>query len=156
PLPEGEIRSFSGHTFFPVHLKYRVEAEFIRTPEAPVFEMPTTTARKPYYKLYAIARFTIDTVVYELGLFQSQDLIKKEEYKDYLFLPFKDYTNGFETYGGARYIDLKIPEGDKIMIDFNKSYNPYCAYSSRFSCPIPPDENALPFRVEAGIMFKEY
>lgn len=154
PLPDEEIESFTGHDFFPADLKYRVEAELIETPDAPVFEMPTTTSRKPLYKQYAVAVFTIDSVQYRLALFQSQSLIDDEEYKNYLFLPFKDHTNGFETYGGGRYIDLQIPEGKIIIIDFNQSYNPYCAYSARYSCPIPPDENSLERRIEAGIKYK--
>lgn len=156
PLPDDEIASFTGHEFFTIDLKYRVVAKLIPTPDSPVFEMPTTTTRKPLYRLYAIAVFTIDSVEYSLGLYQSLNLAEKEEYKDYLFLPYKDYTNGFETYGGGRYIDLKIPEEDKIIIDFNQSYNPYCAYNARYSCPIPPDENSLETRIEVGIKFKDH
>jgi len=156
PLPNEEIENFTGHVFFPVDLKYRVEAKFVKTPDAQVFEMPTTTTRKPLYKQYAIAAFNIDSVEYHLALYQSQSLLEKEEYKDYLFLPFKDHTNGFETYGGGRYIDLRIPSGDTIIIDFNQSYNPYCAYSLRYSCPIPPDKNSIETRIEAGIRFEEH
>jgi uncharacterized protein (DUF1684 family) len=68
-----------------------------------------------------------------------------------LFLPFLDNTNGDTTYGGGRYIDLRIPEGDTIEIDFNKAYNPYCAYNSRYSCPIVPRENYLDTNIEAGV-----
>lgn len=154
PLPFAEIESFSGHEFFPIDMKYRVEADLILTPEATAFEIPTSTARKALYRQYAIAVFTIDSIEYRLSLYESMKLKEKEEYKDYLFLPYKDFTNGFETYGGGRYIDLKIPDGEKIIIDFNQSYNPYCAYSDKYSCPIPPDENSLPGRIEAGVMLK--
>ena len=56
----------------------------------------------------------------------------KKGFEDYLFLPFLDDTNGDTTYGGGRYIDLRIPEGNTIEIDFNKAYNPYCAYNEKF------------------------
>jgi hypothetical protein len=68
-----------------------------------------------------------------------------------LFIPFRDETCGKESYGGGRYIDCEIPaSGDKVMIDFNKAYNPYCAYNHSYSCVIPPEENRLTVRIEAG------
>jgi hypothetical protein len=75
------------------------------------------------------------------------------EYAEHLFLPFNDATNGTTTYGGGRYLDLEIPkEGSKkIRIDFNKAYNPYCAYNHTFSCPIPPSENNLPIAIPVGV-----
>ena len=61
-----------------------------------------------------------------------------------------DKTNGKESYGGGRYLDLEIPEDKIIILDFNKAYNPYCAYSDRYSCPIPPIENHLDVAINAG------
>ena len=76
---------------------------------------------------------------------------KRKGFKDYLFLPFLDATNGIETYGGGRYLDVYIFENQtNIKIDFNLSYNPYCAYSHRYSCPIPPHENTLTVEINAG------
>jgi uncharacterized protein (DUF1684 family) len=74
------------------------------------------------------------------------------EYKDYLFLPFTDDTNGTDTYAGGRYIDLTVKDfiGSSVVIDFNKAYNPYCAFSGGYSCPKPPDENHLQIPVQAG------
>ena len=74
-----------------------------------------------------------------------------EGFEDYLFLPFLDDTNGEESYGGGRYIDLKIPEGDQMTIDFNTAYNPYCAYDAKYSCPIVPRENYMDVEVRAGV-----
>ena len=68
-----------------------------------------------------------------------------------MFLPFLDNTNGEETYGGGRYIDLQFPEGGELVIDFNKAYNPLCAYNEKYSCPIVPLENYLELKVEAGV-----
>jgi uncharacterized protein (DUF1684 family) len=77
--------------------------------------------------------------------------MQQEGMEDYLFLPFLDETNGFETYGGGRYLDLRIPVGDTIEIDFNTAYNPFCAYNEKYSCPIVPRENYLQTRIEAGV-----
>ena len=82
--------------------------------------------------------------------------MKTRGYEDYLFLPFRDETNGKETYGGGKYIDLRIPDGNEIVIDFNQSYQPYCAYNAYdYSCPIVPEENFLPLRIEAGVMYDD-
>jgi uncharacterized protein (DUF1684 family) len=78
-------------------------------------------------------------------------LTKQKEYVNYLFLPFSDVTSGDQSYLGGRYIDLKIPEGDLITIDFNKAYNPYCAYNSDYSCPLVPLENDLNVAIKAGV-----
>ena len=75
-----------------------------------------------------------------------------EEYKNHLFLPFTDLSNGEKSYTGGRFIDLEIPNSDVIVIDFNKAYNPYCAYSPDYSCPIPPAENHLNVNILAGVM----
>src|SRR5690606_22205799 len=88
---------------------------------------------------------------YQLNVYQGQDLMKEEGYEDYLFLPFIDDTNGEESYGGGRYIDLRIPEGDSMVIDFNSAYNPYCAYNEKYSCPIVPRENYVDTEVRAGV-----
>jgi uncharacterized protein (DUF1684 family) len=75
------------------------------------------------------------------------------EYKDHLFLPFTDLTSGEETYTAGRYIDLSFEDiiDNKVVIDFNKAYNPYCAYvSGKYNCPIPPRENTLSVAILAG------
>jgi len=77
--------------------------------------------------------------------------MKEEEYRDYLFLPFTDLTNGEQTYMGGRYLDLSIPEGDTIVLDFNRAYNPYCVYNKKYSCPLVPPVNALNTKISAGI-----
>jgi uncharacterized protein (DUF1684 family) len=149
--PEG-LEHFEGLKFFPIDEKYRVVADLTLTPDASVFLMPTTTERVVEYRKYGIARFELDGKEYQLSIYQNQAIKDKEEYKDHLFLPFKDLTNGHGSYGGGRYIDLKVPGGNKIIIDFNKSYNPYCAYNGKYSCPVPPGENHLDAEIRAGVM----
>jgi len=151
PLTRREQRKFIGHDFFPINKFFRVEAQFIRSQDEVPFQMKTTTDRVPIYEKYGEVVFKIENKKYKLNIYQSHRLRKMEKYKNHLFLPFTDLTNGEQSYGGGRYIDLSIPHTDSIIIDFNKAYNPYCAYSSTRSCPIPPRENNLDLKVEAGV-----
>ena len=151
PLKDKDHKNFKGLAFFKFDTTYVVRARFERTPEETPFQMKTTTERLPIYVKYGIVTFNLKRNAYRLNVYQNQDLMKKEGYEDYLFLPFLDDTNGEESYGGGRYIDLRIPEGDEVVIDFNKAYNPYCAYNEKYSCPIVPRENYLDLKVEAGV-----
>lgn len=151
PLPKNEQETFKGHRYFPIDELYKVQAKFIKNENPVIFQMKTSTNRLPNYKIYGVVEFEIKAITYSLNIYQSQNLENNEEYKDYLFLPFTDITNGKETYEGGRYIDLKIPSGDTIIVDFNKAYNPFCAYSNRYSCPKPPVENNLNVKIKAGI-----
>ncbi|GLB53868.1 hypothetical protein NBRC110019_29090 [Neptunitalea chrysea] len=151
PLTQADRKNFKGLSFYPIDTVYRVTARFEETPFEPSFRMKTTTDRAPEYKRYGIAYFTLKGKEYQLNVYQSQELKLKEEYVNYLFIPFLDETNGSETYGGGRYIDSNIPDATTMIIDFNKAYNPYCSYNKRYSCPIVPDENRLTVLIEAGV-----
>ncbi|REE80518.1 hypothetical protein BX611_2163 [Lutibacter oceani] len=153
PLTEEDLKTFKALDFFEINENYKVTAEFELTPNTPIFEMPTTTERLPLYRKYGIAKFNLNGKNLELSLYQNQNLMNSLEYKNYLFLPFNDASNSKTTYGGGRFIDLEIPKkGSKtIIIDFNKAYNPYCAYNHKFSCPIPPAENNLPIDIPVGV-----
>ncbi|WP_299277575.1 DUF1684 domain-containing protein [uncultured Psychroserpens sp.] len=151
PLKEKDRKNFKGLDFFKFDSTFVVKANFKRTPNENVFKMKTTTSRLPEYVKYGVVSFELHDKSYQLNIYQNQDLIKEEGYEDYLFLPFLDNTNGGESYGGGRYIDLKIPDGNSILIDFNKAYNPYCAYNERYSCPIVPRENYLDLEIKAGV-----
>jgi len=153
PLTEEDLKTFKALDFFKIDESFRIEATFELTPGTPIFEMPTTTERLPLYRKYGIARFSLNGEAIELSLYQNQNLMSSVAYEDYLFLPFNDATNGNLSYGGGRFIDLEIPiEGSTtITIDFNKAYNPYCAYNSKYSCPIPPSENTIPVEILAGV-----
>ncbi len=150
-LDPEDFKDFHGLEFYPIDEKFIIEAKFIRTPNEKPFLMPTTTSRLPEYVKYGEAHFIIDENDFVLNLFKSLQPYDEPGYEDYLFLPFTDLTSGDGSYGGGRFLDQRIPEGDTIIIDFNKAYNPYCAYSARFSCPIPPKENDLLIRIEAGV-----
>jgi len=151
PLTPEALKSFSGHPYFPIDKNFRVEASFKKTASPFTFQMKTSANEMRTYDKYGEVTFKLNGQTFTLYIYQSHRLRETEEYKDYLFLPFTDLTNGEETYGGGRYIDLRIPEGDTMVIDFNKAYNPSCAYSHRYSCPIPPKENDLDIRITAGV-----
>lgn len=150
PLTRADREHFTGLNYYPIDLKFRVTAKFVRAQNTDFFAMKTTTSRRPMYRKYGEVHFTLDSVPYKLEVYENPDVMKKPGYEDYLFLPFTDKTNGEETYDVGRYIDFRIPQGDEVVIDFNKSYNPYCSYSPNYSCPIPPAANDLPIAVTAG------
>lgn len=156
PLRGDNLKNFKQHPFFPINLKYRVTAKFVKTENPVPFELPTSSGKFKQYQEYGKATFELDGKSFTLTLYQSLDLMKMEKYKDHLFLPFRDETNEKETYGGGKYMDLKIPSGKEIVLDFNQSYQPFCAYNAfDYNCPIVPEENKLPIRIEAGVMYED-
>ncbi|MEW4922773.1 DUF1684 domain-containing protein [Algibacter sp. 2305UL17-15] len=152
PLKDKDRKQFKGLDFFKFDSTYVVKAILKRTPNSEWFHMKTTTDRVSKERVYGVLHFELKGKKHQLNIYQGKDLMTKEGFEDYLFLPFLDETNGLESYGGGRYIDAKIPEGDTLIIDFNKAYNPYCAYNDKYSCPIVPRINYLKTRVEAGVM----
>lgn len=153
PLSAKAKKVFKGINFYPLNEKFAVNARFVRTPQEKPFQMTTSSGMRKTYIKYAEIFFMLDDKEYKLNVYQSQELIKSAEYKDYLFIPFTDATSGNETYEGGRYIDLNIPQSDHILINFNKAYHPYCAYTDGYNCPVPPQENTLPIKIEAGVKF---
>ena len=153
PLTKKGLKEFKGLNFFPIDEKYTVNAKIALLPDAPVFNFPTTTDRVVLYRKYGILSFSIEGKDFELAIYQ--DVNPDPEYINHLFLPFLDNTNGKTSYEGGRYIDVyttDIQPNGTVTIDFNKAYNPYCAYSDRYSCPIPPQENSLDTEIKAGVM----
>ena len=139
--------------FYPVNEKYKVTANFEKITDSKWFSMETSGAIKKTFRVYGILHFSINDTAVTLNIYQSQNLMNMNDYKDYLFLPFTDLSSGEETYAAGRYIDLAIQDiiNNKVKIDFNKAYNPYCAYvSNKYNCPIPPKENQLPVLIAAG------
>jgi len=157
PLKVKDRKNFEGLDFFKVDSIYIVKAQLERTPMSKWFNMKTTTNRVSKERVYGILQFELKGKSYQLEIYQGKDLMENEGYENYLFLPFLDETNGLESYGGGRYMDAEIPEGNTMIIDFNKAYNPYCAYNDKYSCPIVPRKNYLNTRVEAGVKaFKKH
>ena len=157
PLKAKDLKNFKGLDFFEFDSSFAVKASLKRTPDTEWFNMKTTTDRLSKERVFGVLSFELHGKSFELNVYQGQELMETEKYKDYLFLPFIDNTNGSSSYAGGRYIDLRIPDGDTIEIDFNSAYNPYCAYNEKYSCPIVPRVNYLDLEVEAGVkVFKKH
>ena len=153
PLKKKDLKNFKGLDFFPIDSSFIVEANLELTPDALVFKMSTTTDRKPEYRQYGILTFDLLRKNHQIPLYRSMEEKDSEEYKDYLFLPFTDLTSGEESYGGGRYMNLFISDikDGKLTLNFNNTYNPYCAYNEKYSCPITPRKNHLDIAIRAGI-----
>jgi uncharacterized protein (DUF1684 family) len=155
PLTKKGLSEFDSLPFFPIDSTYRVKAYLELTPDSLPFKMVTSTNRLADYRQYAELYFEVRDTTYNMPIYENLRLKKNPAYRDYLFLPFKDLTNGGASYGGGRFMDFTIPEGDTLILDFNKAYNPWCAYNGRYSCPIPPKRNHLPTKIKAGVMKHE-
>ena len=150
PLTDEDQKTFDSIAFFPISEEFYVKAFIELTPDSLPFKMKTSTDRLPDYRQWAIAHFSLHGKTIALPVYQSLGLMNKPGLKDYLFIPFTDLTNGTTTYGGGRYVEGRIPEGDTLVIDFNKAYNPYCAYNGKYSCPIPPASSYIDVEITAG------
>jgi uncharacterized protein (DUF1684 family) len=147
---EREAFSKKALQYYPPDISYNIEADFLLDTSYPVFQMPTTTDRRPNYRIYGYLNFSVKDTTCKLVVFQNYDYKDDPEHGKYVFIPFFDKTCEYTTYGGGRYIDIERPSSEKVMLDFNMAYNPYCAYSPRWSCPIVPPVNTLEVAIMAG------
>jgi uncharacterized protein (DUF1684 family) len=138
--------------FYPIDSSYRISANFIRIENGPWFDMPTSAKNKQVYRRYGELQFIINGKSAHLYAYQSQYFLGDKHYTNYLFAPFTDSSSGEESYGAGRYLDISILDikDNILVIDFNKAYNPYCAYGHTYDCPLPPRENDLATYVHAG------
>jgi len=153
PLKEDEVANFKGITFFPIQEKFIVEGNFTPIENGKTIPFPTSAKKIKHYKEYGKVNFNLENQALELTIYQSDPPI--EGYENSLFLPFMDETNGINSYGGGRYLDLELSDitNNQLKLDFNKAYNPYCAYSKYYNCPIPPTNNRLPIEISAGVSY---
>ena len=139
---------FTHLNYFEPDLKYKISADLAPIESKKVVVLPTSDGKEKKYLEYAFAEFKLEGKKTNLLILEIMD---SGPYRGTLFLAFADDTSTKETYGAGRYIDLKkVPGATSITLDFNKAYNPYCAYSDDFSCPFPPKENILPIEIRAG------
>lgn len=138
--------------FYKVKSKYRVAASLERVTDSSGFIMKTTGKKNKRFYRFGILHFMMDNKPYHLSIYQGEELMKDPQYKDYLFVPFTDKTSGKKSYAGGRYLDFTLDDirDGILLLDFNKAYNPYCAYASGYNCPIPPAENDLDIKIKAG------
>ena len=142
--PLANKADFTGLAYYKPQIDYRTSAEVLpyegKDLEAVV---PMTDGSSETYQKYGYARFSVHDAVYQLLIYQHDEVLS---------ILFRDQTAPDETYGGGRYVDIPLKEvvNKRFTLDFNTAYNPYCAYNHRYACPLPPKENTLPTRIEAG------
>jgi len=137
--------------FYPLDPSYRVVALVERYADSPWFAMATSGAGHQIQRKFGRLTFVIHDTTIRMMIYQSQALLQKAATRDYLFVPFTDETSGADSYGAGRYIDCQISDihNGTLILDFNKAYNPYCAYATGYKCPLPPPENNLPVAIHA-------
>ena len=145
PLRAKEKKKFDGLEFFIPTSDYQVRALFREAFKLDTIQMKTTTGSVTNEIVYGNLFFQLNDRSHVLPVYREVDASD-----DYVFLPFTDLSNGDLTYGGGRYIDLTYPLKDSVLIDFNKAYNPYCAYNPKYSCPLVPSANHLETKILAG------
>jgi uncharacterized protein len=148
PFAGDSTKSFTGLHYYPVDARYKTTATLTPITNKQVVLLTTNDGKEQRYVQYAYADF-------DLGGYHNRllilEMIDMGPFRGKLFLAFGDETSAVETYGAGRYLDLtKTPGANTITLDFNLAYNPYCAYSDKFSCPLPPMENLLKVAIRAG------
>jgi uncharacterized protein (DUF1684 family) len=143
PLEADQRTTFTGLKYYPENPALRLSVSIEPPADQEMVTMITSTGSAREYVKYGQFSFEVGDEVTTLQVYQDLD-------SDYFFLPFVDATAPEETYGAGRYLDIEPLEGGKFLIDFNYAYNPYCAYNDKWSCPIPPRENRVKVRIEAG------
>ena len=160
PLKNKDLKRFKGLNFFPVDSSYIIIASIEKTLDTPFLGMATNTEEKSYYRKFGILTFTLKEKEMQLTLYESLEESENPVFEDYLFLPFTDETSGSDSYGGGRYMDVfksKINTNGTLELNFNNTYNPYCAYNDDYSCPLTPRDNHLSMEILAGVKdFKKY
>jgi uncharacterized protein (DUF1684 family) len=138
--------------FFKPEHSWSLTGKVTLTPDEKEFELPTYSGKTRTYRKYATVALEHKGAHFQLSLYQNLSIQKDTAYRDYLFLPFTDLTNGETTYEGGRYLDFSIGDihNETLHVDFNKCYNPYCAYSDGYNCPVPPADNRLKIEIPAG------
>jgi len=150
---EAVIKKDTAHIrFYPISPSFKITAQVELLKDQPVFKMTTSSGKTKEAQKYALVKFTYAGKAYQLYAYQLLALKSKAETANLFFIPFMDKTSGNESYGGGRYIDFEIKDivQNKLVIDFNKAYNPYCAFTTGYNCPVPPRENVLELTVKAG------
>jgi uncharacterized protein (DUF1684 family) len=153
PLKEVDRKNFRGLLYYPIHLRYAMIGSIERYPIEPkpiYVDLPTNKKKDKKYVKYGRFRFKWEEREYGLQIYRPLG-------GGELFLPFKDKTSGVDTYAGGRYLPIEpMPRGsgstrtEKVLIDFNRAYHPFCVYSEKYTCPFAPKENWLDLPIQAG------
>jgi uncharacterized protein (DUF1684 family) len=143
PIPFEDRESFTGLQYYPENEALRFVLTVEPFEQQDKIVMATSTGHQAPFIRYGQIHFPVNGQQQTLTVYQG---VGQSEF----FLPFTDATSGKETYGAGRYLELESVGQERYKVDFNLAYNPYCAYSDEWSCPIPPQENKLPIPIEAG------
>ncbi len=146
PVPADKRATLLPLKYFAVDPALSVPASLKLSEERPVFEMPTSTGTIRRMQLVGSLQFSLQGQPMSLGAFVEEGTTQITS----LFVPFADLTTGKETYPAGRYMDLEPTSTGYYMVDFNRAYNPYCAYSAAYECPYPPPSNRLKIAINAG------
>ena len=146
PIPAEKRARVLPLRYFPVDPAYSVPAALKLSEDRPVFEMPTSTGTMRKMQRVGILEFTLQGTATTLDAFVEDGTRNITS----LFVPFADMTTGTDTYSAGRYLDLKPTPTGFYVVDFNRAYNPTCAYSPTWECPYPPAANRLKVAIKAG------
>jgi uncharacterized protein (DUF1684 family) len=148
PLPENDRDRFRGLDYFPVDPSLRFQVRLSRYPAPREVRVGTNTGEVRSGLRYGYFEFVVDGKAYRLQAYRMDE--DQGGKGPSLFVPFRDATTGTETYAAGRYIELPENTTGTYELDFNRAYNPFCAYGRDYSCPVPPAENTLPIPIRAG------
>ncbi|MDO7846415.1 DUF1684 domain-containing protein [Hymenobacter sp. M29] len=155
PLSTEQKAAFDSLKYYGPEAAYAFHCTLTRNANADTVLIQMSDNRSEKYLRWGEAAFfpPLDLAVGTMDIATRLTLFRKADGRDStLFVPFTDNTNGRETYGGGRYLDVPLPAPDStgLTLDFNRAYNPYCAYNNDYSCPVPPAENRLRVAIPAG------
>lgn len=145
PIPSAERQGFTGLIYFDPDPSFRFEAKLRRDPAPEGVVLGTSKSTRQLYN--RVGHFELGFEGKNVKLYAYQSAQGEDPS---LFIPFRDSTSGRESYGSSRYLDLAVEHNDEYAVDFNYAYNPYCAYSDEYICPLPPHENWLTVAIRAG------
>lgn len=148
PLSDSMKNIFTEIPYYDVDTNFRVVAEFEKIDNGPVFKIAASGNIADQYKTMGLLHFQLNNNRFVLEVYRNESM--KGEGADNYFIPFFDKTNGIETYAGGRYLDIPAIKGEKVILDFNYAYQPYCVYNYDYSCPIPPLQNVVNTEIRAG------
>jgi uncharacterized protein (DUF1684 family) len=145
PLTLRDQRSFQGLRYYPVDLRYLFSGRIERYPKAKrtYVKLPTNQGNFRTYIKEGVFRFRIEGIEFVLTVYRFLG-------RSRLFLPFRDKTNGEETYTHGRYVDVEVMSDNKIVVDFNRAHNPFCAYNPKYTCAYASEENILSVAIPCG------
>lgn len=146
PMSPKYIADFKGLDYFPIDMKYIVEATLTRTPQLTSERLVMNNGEKELFVKYGNVTFELDGKTHTLSIYENLE----PSPLDLLFLPFTDKSNDKTTYAGGRYVEVSRSKTGTVTIDFNRAFNPYCVYNENYVCPIPPSENYIDAEINAG------